>query len=125
VSLTDSRTYRPRFGFDVFPVKSCAHFHVVCFDRQYPSVGHGVVDDAFLIAAELEGSEINDIYAGVIAPIQGTWYIMRKKVETLITDHLQTLIRGARKFDVSASTMAQLVEIKRRERRETTKQDEA
>src|SRR5687767_14518851 len=34
------------------------------------------VDDAFLIAAELEASEINDIYAGVVGPIQGTLYIM-------------------------------------------------
>ena len=73
------------------------------------------LDDAFLIAAALEGSEINDIYAGVIGPIQGTWYIMRKKIETLIPDHMQSLIRGARKFGVSAPTMAKLVEIKRRQ----------
>jgi hypothetical protein len=73
------------------------------------------VDDAFLIAAELEGSEINDIYAGLIGPIQGTLYVMRKKIETLIPDHMQTLIRGARKFGVSPSTVGKLVRIKRRE----------
>jgi hypothetical protein len=73
------------------------------------------VDDAFLIAAELEGSEVNDIYARVIGPIQGTRYIMRKKIETLIPDHMQTLIRGARKFEVSPPTVAKLLEIKRRE----------
>jgi hypothetical protein len=72
------------------------------------------VDDAFLIAAELESSEINDIYLGVIGPVQGTWYVMRKKVETLIPDHMQKLVRGARKFGVSPPTIARLVEIKRR-----------
>ena len=73
------------------------------------------VDDAFLIAAELEGSEMNDIYARVIGPVQGTSYIMRKKIEALVPNHLQTLIGGARKFGVSPRTVAKLLEIKRRE----------
>ena len=46
------------------------------------------VDEAFLIAAELEGSEVNDICSQVIGPIQGTWYVMRKKIETLVPDHM-------------------------------------
>jgi hypothetical protein len=79
------------------------------------------VDDAFLIAAELEASEINDVYAGIVKPIQGTWYIMRKKIETLITDHMQTLIRAARKFGVSAPALAELAEIKRRGTRKRVK----
>jgi hypothetical protein len=74
------------------------------------------VDDAFLIAAELEGSEINDIYAGVVKPIEGTWYIMRKKIETLLSDHMQTLIRAARKFGASAPTLARLAEVEKLER---------
>ena len=73
------------------------------------------VDEAFLIAAELEGSEINDVYAGVVKPIEGTWYIMRKKIETLISDHMKNLIEAARKFGASASTLARLAEIEGRE----------
>jgi len=73
------------------------------------------VDDAFLIAAELEGSEINDVYAGVVRPIEGTWHIMRKKIETLVSDHMQTLIKAARKFGASAPTLAMLDEVQRRE----------
>jgi hypothetical protein len=73
------------------------------------------VDDAFLIAAELESSEINDVFSGLIKPVQGTWYNMRKKVETLLSDHMQTLVRAARKFGASPPTLARLVEIKRRE----------
>jgi hypothetical protein len=74
------------------------------------------VDDAFLIAAELEGSEINAVYAGVVKPIEGTWYIMRKKIETLLSDHMHTLIRAARKFGASAPTLARLAEVEKLER---------
>jgi hypothetical protein len=73
------------------------------------------VDDAFLIAAELEGSEINDVYAGVIKPVEGTAHIMRKKVETLGSDHMQTLTKAARKFGASAPTLARLAEIEQHE----------
>lgn len=73
------------------------------------------VDDAFLIAAELEGSEINDVYAGVVRPIQGTWYIMRKKIETLVSDHTRTLVQAARKFGASTPTLARLAEVSRRD----------
>jgi hypothetical protein len=73
------------------------------------------VDEAFLIAAELEGSEINDVYAGVIKPIEGTLYIMRKKAETLVSGHMQTLIKAAHQFGVSAPALARLDELQRRE----------
>jgi hypothetical protein len=72
------------------------------------------VDDAFLLAAELEGSEINAIYARLIGPVRGTPYILRKKIETLGSDHLQAIIRGARQFRVSPSTMDRLLELKRK-----------
>jgi len=86
-------------------------------DKLYKEAGKRnlSVDDAFLIAAQIEASEINGIYAHVIGPIQGTWYVMRKKIQTLIPDHMQTLIRGARKFKVSAPTLARLTEVKRQE----------
>ena len=78
------------------------------------------VDEAFLIAAELEGSEINDIYARLVTPVRGTPYILRKKIEALGPDHLQSLIRGARRFRVSAATMARLIELKRQELRKAS-----
>ena len=77
------------------------------------------VDEAFLIAAELEGSEINDIFAGVVRPVEGTWHIMRKKIEVLVSDHMQTLVEAARKFGASASTLARMAEVKRREAHKT------
>ena len=75
------------------------------------------VDEAFLIATELEASEINGIYARLIGPVRGTLYILRKKIETLRPNHLQSLIRGARYFRVQPETMAKLLEMKRQELR--------
>jgi hypothetical protein len=69
------------------------------------------VDDAFFIAADLEFSEINGIYAQLIGPIQGPWYILRQKIETSIPGHIDELIQGARRFGVSSPTMARLVDL--------------
>src|SRR5688572_29891378 len=69
------------------------------------------VDDAFLIAGDLEASEINSIYTQLISPIQGPWYIMRKKIESSIPHHMDELIDGARRFGVSESTLARLAEL--------------
>jgi hypothetical protein len=71
------------------------------------------VDDAFLIAGELETSEINTIYTRLVAPVKGTSYVVRKKTETLEVNHVQSLIRGARKFRISAPTIARLIHLKR------------
>jgi hypothetical protein len=73
------------------------------------------LDDAFLIAAELEASEINGIYARLVGPARGTPYILRKKIEALGPDHLQSLIRGAKRFHVTPATMAKLLDLKRQE----------
>jgi len=71
------------------------------------------IDDAFLIAAELETSAINDIYSRLIGPVKGTPYIMRKKIETLAINHMESLIRGAQKFRISAQTQARLIDVQR------------
>jgi hypothetical protein len=66
------------------------------------------VDDAFLIAGDLEASEINTIYTRLISPVRGPWYIMRKKIESSMPDHMDGLIEGACRFGVSQSAMAKL-----------------
>jgi rubrerythrin len=75
------------------------------------------IDDAFLIAAELETSEVVNIYAHLVGPVRGTSYILRKKIEALGSDHLQALIRGAKRFRVRAATMSRLLAMKRQELR--------
>ena len=69
------------------------------------------VDDAFLIAGDLEASEINTIYTRLISPIRGPWYIIRKKIESSVPDHMDGLIEGARRFGLSQSTMAKLADL--------------
>ena len=73
------------------------------------------LDEAFLIAGELESSSVNSIYSQLVGPVKGTPYILRKKIETLGVDHMQSLIRGARRFQISAQTTARLVQLKRQE----------
>jgi hypothetical protein len=85
-------------------------------DRLQQKAGEKIsVDDAFLIAAQLEASEINGIYSRLVGPVRGTPYILRKKIEALGPDHLQSLIRGAKRFRVEPATMAKLLELKKQE----------
>jgi hypothetical protein len=69
------------------------------------------LDEAFIIGAELEASELDNIYARLVRPVQGTWYLVRKKIETLIPDHMQTLLNGARTFGVSGPALAKMMEM--------------
>jgi hypothetical protein len=69
------------------------------------------IDEAFLIAGELEASELSGLYTRLVASIQGTDYIIRKKIETLIPDHMQSLLDGAEKFGVSEPVMVRLLEL--------------
>jgi hypothetical protein len=72
------------------------------------------VDDAFLIAAELEKSEIDSIYRRLIGPVPGSWHLLRKKIETTTNGHMQKLLQGARKFGVSSSTLAKMTDLQGR-----------
>jgi hypothetical protein len=78
------------------------------------------LDEAFLIAAELEASELNTTYASLIRSIHGTDYILRRKIETLIPDHMKSLLEAAGKFGVSAPTMARMVELSGEKGRSST-----
>ena len=69
------------------------------------------VEDAFTIAAELEGSEINAIYNRLVGPAQGTEYFTRKKIETLGVNHHQLLVENARKFGVRASVIERMMQL--------------
>jgi hypothetical protein len=72
------------------------------------------LDETFLIAAELEDSEINEVYAGVVRPVVGTSHVIRKKTETLISDHMTALAAAARQFGASALTLEKLAEMEHR-----------
>jgi hypothetical protein len=69
------------------------------------------LDGAFEISAELESSEINDIYSRLTAPIQGPAYIMRKKMELTVADHFARLREASEKFNASPAIQARLSEL--------------
>jgi hypothetical protein len=70
------------------------------------------VDDAFMIAAELEASEVNAIYERLVGPAEGTSYFTRKKIETLGVNHPQILVATARKFGVATPVLEKLTRLK-------------
>ena len=72
------------------------------------------LDEAFLIAGELETSELNATYDRLVRPAQGTPYLIRKKIETLGENHGETLLKAAQKFGVSAPVIERLAELQKR-----------
>jgi hypothetical protein len=66
------------------------------------------LDDAFEMAIELEGSEINDVYSRLTAPIQGPGHVMRKKMELSVANHFERLHEAASKFKVSSAVQDHL-----------------
>lgn len=66
------------------------------------------VDEAFLLAAELESADISMLYGTLVRPVKGTSYIHKAKVETLNTNHLQTIVDAAPRFGVGPGVLARL-----------------
>ena len=69
------------------------------------------VDDAFEMAIELEGSEINDVYSRLTEPIQGPARVMRKKMELSVAGHFERLCSAASKFNVSPAIQSRMGEL--------------
>jgi hypothetical protein len=59
------------------------------------------VDGAFEIAMLLEASEINEIYKTLTEPIEGPWYVLRKKIDLSVANHFDKLGEAASRFGAS------------------------
>ena len=66
------------------------------------------LDGAFEIAMLLEGSEINEIYKALTAPIEGPWYVLRKKIALSVGNHFEKLEEAARRFGASSEIQKRL-----------------
>jgi hypothetical protein len=66
------------------------------------------LDGAFEIAMFLEGSEINEIYKTLTAPIEGPWYVLRKKIDLSVGNHFEKLEEAARRFGASPDIQKRL-----------------
>jgi hypothetical protein len=79
------------------------------------------VDAAFEIAIILESSEINDIYKNLTDPIEGPWYILRKKIDLSVTNHFERLAEAARRFNASPQIQQRLAGLSRSSAEEMSK----
>jgi hypothetical protein len=75
------------------------------------------IDEAFEVAILLESSEINEIYENLTAPIEGPWYVLRKKIELSTHHHFEKLLEAARRFKVSAAIQSRIEELVQSETR--------
>lgn len=64
--------------------------------------------DAFQIATQLETSEANAIYDRLTTPVHSSMYLLRRKVATMLPDHLGRLLREARTHNVSEERLKEL-----------------
>jgi hypothetical protein len=69
-------------------------------------------DDAFALAAELEGSEINVIYYYLTTPLHESLYLLKKKIASSPFDHIGHLAEAGKKFNVSPTTLEKLDQLK-------------
>jgi hypothetical protein len=68
-------------------------------------------DDAFALAADLEGSEVNAIYCHLTTPLHESLYLLKKKIATAPFDHIGHLAEAGKKFNVSPATLKMLDEL--------------
>ena len=71
------------------------------------------LDGAFEIAIEMEVSEINEIYKCLTAPIEGPWYVQRKKIDLSVENHFSKLEEAARRFSASPEIQKRLAGLSR------------
>jgi rubrerythrin len=66
------------------------------------------VAEAFRIAAQMEASEANAIYDRLTKPVHSSMYLLRRKVASMMPDHLVHLLEEARRSNVSRDTIQEL-----------------
>jgi rubrerythrin len=70
------------------------------------------VNEAFGLAAELEGSEVNAIYSYLTGPLHASLYLLKRKIVASPSKHIEHLVTAAKTFNVSAATVKKLEGLK-------------
>jgi rubrerythrin len=71
------------------------------------------VDGAFLLAWELENSEVNAIYCHLTTPLNRSLYLLRRKIVTSPANHIDRLVEAGKKFAINPSTIQKLDELRK------------
>jgi hypothetical protein len=67
----------------------------------------------FVLALELEGSEVNAIYCHLTTPLHKSLYLLRKKILASPPDHIERLQIAGRKFGADPRILRQLEQLKK------------
>ena len=70
------------------------------------------VNGAFEIAAELEGSEVNAIYCYLTTPLHSSSYLLKRKIVSSPSNHIDHLVAAGKTFKASAATIKKLDALK-------------
>lgn len=68
------------------------------------------VDEAFSLAIEMESSEINAIYGRLTTVLHNSTYLLKRKIATLLPNHVDGLIAEARKFGVRNTLLREVIQ---------------
>jgi hypothetical protein len=66
------------------------------------------VNEAFMIAGEMEGSEVNDLWRHLTSSVHSSLYLLRRKIAAAVPDHVGFLVSAGRKYGVNHKTMRKL-----------------
>jgi rubrerythrin len=69
------------------------------------------IADAFHIAIQMETSEANAIYDRLTASLHTSPYLLRKKIASMLPDHVEHLLKEARKYQVPEETLKELQKV--------------
>src|SRR5262249_13103858 len=79
------RLFSPKLPSDAEINKFAALFRILEKQAASPSVK---VNEAFNIAAELEGSEVNAIYSYLTSPLHASMYLLKRKIVASPSKHI-------------------------------------
>jgi hypothetical protein len=66
------------------------------------------IEEALLLAIELESSEINTIHCQLTTSLHRSTYLLKRKIVTSMPDHVDELLAAARKFGVGNHALKEL-----------------
>jgi rubrerythrin len=77
------------------------------------------VEEAFDIAAQMETSEVNEIYDHLTTPLHGSAYLLRRKIAASLPDHLEHLLHEARRLKLPQQSLEKLEQLSKDRKRWT------
>ena len=66
------------------------------------------IDEAFVIATEMEASEVNDLFCRLTTSVHNSMYLLRRKISSCVPDHIHALVAAAKKFGVGSETVKRI-----------------